>query len=204
MVRARPEPRSRMLPRLPIGFLGLVAVALTACATGPDVDGVWHATAPATGPANSLVYAGPVDAAPLGVELVLGSYGPDAAGLLRYFRSGQFDFVRSPLPPHKECACAYLHQAKVDGTGRVTFALQGCVPGTSPEAPLELRGDLNLLDDGRLAGSLTVTDPSAPGLADRTVQLTFVRVATVATSDPAIVECQQPVDVAGANTASGL
>jgi len=96
--------------------------------------------------------------AALGVELVLGAYGPDLAGLMRYYRSAQFDLARSPLPPRKECECAFLHQAKVDATGRVTFVLDACVPGTSPDAPLALRGELTLRDDGRLVGIVSIGD----------------------------------------------
>ena len=86
----------------------------------------------------------------------------------------------------------------------MTFALQACVPGTSPEAPLALRGELNLMDDGRLTGTVAVDDPSQPALATGSVQLTFVRVATAATSDPAILDCQHPATLADGNTASGL
>ncbi len=186
-------------------WMGLALIAvLGACSSGPDVDGVWHAEAPAQGTANSLLFSATQPATPLGVELVIGAYGPDIAGLVRYYRSGQFDFARSPLPLRKECECAFLHQAKVDSTGRVTFALQACVPGTSPESPLGLRGELNLMDDGRLKGTVAVDDPSQPTLATSSVQLTFVRVATAATSDPAILDCQHPATLADGNTASGL
>ena len=182
----------------------LMALGLGACATGPDVDGVWHAVTPTDGGNNALLYPAGQPTAPLGVELVLGAYGPDLAGLMRYYRSAQFDLARSPLPPRKECECAFLHQAKVDATGRVTFVLDACVPGTSPDAPLALRGELTLRDDGRLVGTVSVDDPSQPTLASKSVQLAFVRVATAGTSDPAILDCQHPVDVPGANTTSGL
>ncbi len=181
--------------------LVLAAACLSACATGPDVDGVWHAEAPAVGANNGLLFSKMQPKTPLGVELVVGSYGPDVAGLMRYYRTGLFDLARSPLPQRAECECAFLHSAKVDSTGRVTFLLNACVPGTSEAAPLALRGELNLLDDGRLVGTVTVDAPDQP---NATVQLSFVRVATTATSDPVILDCQHPATLADGNTASGL
>ncbi len=186
-------------------WLALLLVAgVGACATGPDVDGVWHAAAPAKGPNNSLLFSLSEPQTPLGVELVLGAYGPDVAGLVRYYRSGQFDQSRLPVLARKECECGFLHQAKVDASGRVTFELESCVPGTSWDAPLALHGALNLLEDGRLVGTLSVDDPSQPTLATATVQLTFLRVATTGMSDPAILDCQHPATLADGNTTSGL
>jgi hypothetical protein len=179
----------------------LVAACVSACATGPDVDGVWHAETPPPGAANSLLFSKTQPKVPLGVELVIGSYGPDIAGLVRYYRTGLFDLARSPAPQRAECECAFLHSARVDATGRVTFLLNACVPGTSSTTPLTLRGELNLLDDGRLAGTVSVDDPSQPSA---TVQLSFVRVATAANSDPAILDCAHPAALADGNTASGL
>ena len=180
----------------PIASFLLVVGGLSACTTLPDVDGVWHAEAPAAGATNTLLTM----STPLGVELVLGAYGPDVAGLVRYYRSGLFDLARSPLLPRKDCECAFLHSAKVDATGRVSFLLDACVPGTSPSAPLALRGELTLSNDGRLIGSLAVDDPTQP---TATVQLVFVRVATTGSSDPAILDCQHPATLADGNTASG-
>ncbi len=196
-----------MCHRQTFWILALVAACVSACTTGPDVDGVWHADAPAWQPTqgtNTLLFGATAPKVSLGVELVIGSYGPDIAGLMRFYRSTQFDLALSPLPPHNDCECAFLHQAKVDATGRVTFVLDGCVPGTSQQAQLALRGELDLLTDGRLVGTVTVDDPSQPTLAARSVQLAFVRVATTASSDPAILDCQNPATLADGNTASGL
>ncbi len=187
----------RTWPTLTLVF----GLGLAACTTGPDVDGVWHAAAPAKGANNSLLFSATDPQTPLGVELIIGAYGPDVAGLMRYYRSGQFDLARSPLPPRKECECAFLHEAKVDATGRVTFLLDACVPGRSWDAPLELRGELTLMDDGRLVGTVAVDDPGQPS---GTVALSFVRVGTTATADPVILDCQHPATLADGNTASGL
>jgi hypothetical protein len=181
-----------------ISLAACLCALVCACTTSPDVGGVWHVEAPV----NKLFF-GTAKEKPLGVELVMGTYGPDIAGLVRYYRSGLFDQALSPLPPYNACECAFLHQAKVDATGRVTFELNACVPGTSPNAPLALRGELTLADDGRLLGTLTVDDPSQPDIVD-SVPLTFVRVATTAESDGAILDCQHPATLADGNTASGL
>ena len=196
----------RHIPSLSLVALVCVGASLGACTTGPDVDGVWHAEAPAYAPTselNSLVFGAPA-ATPLGIELVLGAYGPDAAGLVRYYRSGQFDLPRVPVRTRKECECAFLHQAKVDTSGRVTFELEACVPGTSWDAPLTLRGTLNLQANGNLEGAIAVDDPAAPQHTGKTVQLKFVRFGTTAASKPEVLDCQDPSALADGNTASGL
>lgn len=181
------------------GCWALVA-GLAACTTGPDIDGVWHADVPVSGSSNTLIWSKPQP----GVELVIGSYGPDISGLIRYYRSGQFERPRAPQKPWQECECGFLHQARVDNAGRVTFELNACVPGSSPTTPLALRGELRLMDDGRLVGVLAVDDPSRPALAGASAQVTFVRVAATGSSDPAILDCQHPASLADGNTASGL
>ena len=183
-------------PSIPL--LACLCALVCACTTSPDVSGVWHVEAPV----NKLILD-EVAGKALGLELVIGEYGPDLAGLLRYYRSGQFDQPRSPVPPHNLCECAFLHAAKVDSAGNVTFELDACVPGKSPKAPLALSGVFTLQVDGRLKGTLTADDPSQPTIVDA-VQLTFVRVATTAESDPAILDCQHPATLADGNTASGL
>ena len=180
--------------------LAALAVGVAGCASSVDVDGIWHAVPPEQGAGNTLISA--TKGMP-GVELVVGTYGPDLSGLVRYYRTAQFDTPRAPEPPFRECQCAFLHQARLSDTGHMTFYLDACVPGASPSSRVALTGDFNLLADGRLAGTLTVDDPTRPDLAGLQTQLTFVRNSAVPDGDPTAVACENPATLADGNTASG-
>lgn len=191
-----------MLPhKLNLRVIYLALSLFLACGSSPDVDGVWHATPPPAGPANTLPG---FDLAAPGLELVVATYGPDLAGLVRYYRTKLFDVARSALPPWRECECAYLHQARISATGRVTFELGACVPAISPDQPLAMRGEFDLQSDGSLQGALLVDDPSRPDLHNLQVQLKFVRETSLSLNDPKLLACVNPVSLAEGNTGSGL
>ena len=191
----------RLIAHCQFPTLAAMTLLMGACTSSVDVDGIWHAVPPESGAGNTLIF----DAKSMpAVELVVGTYGPDLSGLLRYYRTAQFETARAPEPPFRECQCAFLHQARLSDTGHMTFYLDACVPGASPSARVALSGDFNLLSDGRLAGTLTVDDPSRPDLAGLHTQLTFVRNAAVPDGDPTVLACDNPATLADGNTASGL
>jgi hypothetical protein len=150
-----------------------------------------------------LLFQGPDD--PVGVELVLGQYGADVAGLVRFYHRGPlgaFDHARRATTPDRECECVHLQQGKANpNTGALSFVLQGCLPGSATEAVLRVRGGLQLGADGRLTGALTVDQPGST-LDKQQVELEFDRHA--ARVDVADLQCETPVDASDGNTRSGL
>lgn len=177
-----------------------MAVVLTGCASSGDVGGVWHAQVPRQGLANDLLF-GPGDE-PLGIELVIGEFGPEVSGLVRYYPSATFEQPRAAEVPDRQCACAFLYQAQVDGGGKVAFMLKGCVPGSATEANLRLRGQFTLQPDDTLLGSFRVDEAKSP-LDGRSVELSFERKATAGGIESRHLRCSQPPDVATGNVHSG-
>lgn len=180
----------------------LAGLVLVACSSSADLGGVWRATAPASGD-NQLLVQSPDD--PVGVELVLGQYGVDVAGLVRFYHRGPlgaFDHARLAAAPDRECECVHLQQGKANpDTGALSFVLQGCLPGSATEAVVRVRGGLQLGGDGRLTGILAVAQPDSP-LDGKTVALVFDR--QTAQVDLVDLQCDTPVDASHGNTSSGL
>lgn len=179
----------------------VLAWIVVGCGTSADVDGIWRAETPPVGGSNQLLF---VEGGVPGVELVVGTYGPDLSGLLRYYQTTEFETQRVPTPPWRECGCAFLHGARISGLGHVTFYLDACMPGVSPSARVAVRGDFNLTSDGSLQGTLTVDDPTRPDVDGFQAQLTFVRDSAVPASDSTVRACDNPATLADGNTGSGL
>lgn len=182
--------------------LGLGTAWLSACSSSSDVGGVWQGTSPARGIGNQVVYAS--DGQALGLKLVIGQYGPDLAGILRFYTSAAFDRERSADSPDFECACAYLHGGRMDPvSGKVTFVLQGCMPGSASQQKQRVRGVFSLQTGGHLGGTLRIDDP-ASALSGQSVDLQFDRLAQSGDIDPSDLVCSQPVDAAHGNPFNGL
>jgi hypothetical protein len=183
-----------------IGLAGAFAVVM-GCSTSRDVDGLWRAQLVPHGSDNALIF-GPEGAA-VGLELVVGQYGPDLSGLVRYYASPEFERARVAEAPDNQCECGWLHQGRIDPvTNKVSFTLKGCVPGSSPDAVLRLRGQFELGTDERLAGTLRVDDPTSP-LNDTALQITFDRIGGPGETDASELACRQPTDAANGNVFSG-
>jgi hypothetical protein len=178
--------------------LTVVAVVAPACSSAADLGGVWRGdTAP------SPLLHGP-DQKTLGVELVIGQYGPDLAGVLRFYRSASFERARDAAAPDRECACLYLHAGHVDeASDKLSFTTKGCLPGTSPNAPVRVRGQFHLGQKGLLDGSLKVDEPASQ-LHGRQIDLSLKRTASQADTEAAELACVQPSTSAGGNVHSGL
>ncbi len=170
---------------------------LAACTSSGSMGGVWRGTSDPQSPGNPLLFGD--EGAPLSVELAIGEFGPDLAGLVRFYRDPTFVSSRDADPPDAECACSLLHSGRV-ATSHAAFTLQGCLPGGSPGAPLRLRATLDEIDTGlRLA--LTVDDAGSP-LNGKSTSLVLNRHALANEITSEDLAC--PVGPAGGNTASGL
>ena len=188
----RPITRLTMLAALAVGLC-------TACESDNQLGGVWRQIAPATG---DLVISPAEGFSAVGVELVLGHYGPDVAGVIRFYRRDNFESSRDPYAPARQCACTYLRQGRWSGASdRLTFSLKGCLPGEASQQSLYTLGDFLLVDDPQvnLAGTLTVEEPNSP-LYGRQQSWQFERVSSVSASD---LTCPTIEDSERGNTANG-
>ena len=187
---------------LPLLAFALV-LALGACAGSSSLDGIWRAQAPA---GQATLISPNVDN-PTGVELTIGIYGPDLAGLLRYYRAGStgpLDRARSALSPNFECACNYMHDGRADLTvNTATFVLHGCLPGAVPKGNVQTRGRIALGADGRLQLTLVVDQPGS-ALDGQSQVLVFERTGQAADVDPSQLDCPLPSDPSQGNINSGL
>jgi len=175
----------------PIALAALACLA-SACTANTDVEGVWRAKPKA----NSLVYN--VSGEPIGIEIVIGEYGPDVTGVVHFYRTQTFDSKQSALSPLNQCACAYLHDGGIDLSAKTLhFRLRGCVPGAATHAELPIYGELTLDTDANLTGTLTVE--TAGGLV---LPLTFSRKDSVGQIEPADLVCARPTESEG-NSFSG-
>lgn len=174
-------------------------VGLSACASSADVGGIWRGTGPIASASNDLLYD--VDGGPVAIELVLGDYGPDLAGVVRFWQGDQFLRRRNPNPPDRDCACAFVRLGRVDtATGRGVFALDSCLPGSSPAAVVHLRGELVRTGDADMGLSLRVDD-GASALHGGKVAIDLRRAGGAGDVSAADLAC--PTSLPGGNTASG-
>ncbi len=174
-----------------LAFAALVSFG-SACTASTDVEGVWRAKPKA----NPLVFNAAGD--PIGIEIVIGEYGPDATGVVHFYRTQIFDVKQSALAPLNQCACAYLHDGSMDlSSNTLHFRLRGCVQGAATQAELPIYGELTLDVAGNLVGTLTVETPGGAVLP-----LTFSRRDNVGQIDPADLVCAHPTEAEG-NSFSG-
>ena len=181
----------------------VVAAATTGCASSVDVGGVWRGAAPTGSPGALLLHGKDLPLEPLGIELVVGHYGPELAGIVRFYRNAQFDRRRSSEVPDRECACAYLHVGYVDlATGRMTFTLKGCLPGGATTEAVRTRAVFTPSGTDTLLGTLKVDDTNSP-LHGQQVELTLKRVAGQSDTDAGNLACATWTDATKGNVSSG-
>lgn len=176
----------------------LVAFAVGGCASADDLAGVWRGAPTSTGSLNLEV-----NGVPVGVEIVLGQYGPDLAGVVRWWSSDEFVVERSAEEPDSLCACGLVRAGKVGTAGnKATFWLSSCLPGAATETQVRTRVDLTLAADGvSLEAVLTVDDEtSALHGQSRTVSL----VRTLPSSEVTSAELRCGPPGADGNGSSGL
>ena len=172
----------------------LATAALAACTTGNDLGGAWRVTEMSGEP---VVHEPSTGEPTVGIELLFGHYGPDIAGLVKYYRTTDFQFPRNPLKPDNQCAGAYMRNGKASAdTYRIEFDLDGCVPGSATEATLLLRGSFKLDDQGLLQGELRVLEDASP-LHGKFQTMTFERLKAAGAVDSGELICETPDRDAG-------
>ncbi len=186
--------------RLSKAGLALLAGALIGCTTGNDLGGAWRITE-ASG--DKVIYDDQTGDATVGIELLLGHYGPDIAGLVRFYRTDAFQFKRNPLKPDNQCACTFMRNGNASAdTYRIEFDLDGCLPGIAVQSTLLVRGSFTLDADEQLDGSLRVLQTGSP-MHDRSQKMTFARIKAAGAIDSNELICETPDQDAG-NFFNGL
>ncbi len=174
----------------------VVALALmaSACTTSTELGGVWRTSAMARGPLIGT------DKVPVAVEVVLGHYGPDVSGLLRFYADETFEQPKDASAPHFDCGCVLVHKGRWSESGaRLSFQTRGCLPGSSEQTPVLAETTL-WLEGGELHGTLAIVDPASP-LVGTSQPL---RVARFAAFEEGDLRCDAIVDSAAGNGANGL
>lgn len=175
-----------------------VAAALAACASEADLGGTWRGVAEPGIASGDLVHS--VDGQAVAIELVIGEYGPDVAGVLRFFNGDSWLRARSPDLPDRQCGCALVHGGRVDAaTAQAAFTLLGCLPGDADRVKLRTRATLRRTSKGALL-VLTVDDPSSV-LHKRSSTIELEQ--TGGPGDIAEADLLCPVPLPSGNTASG-
>lgn len=120
-------------------LLILLTVAASACSDSHLVTGVYRSEQPVV-----LEDVPGFGGDGLYVELVLGQFGPDVTGLVRFFRDGNFLFAAPG-----GCDCRFVQDGRYDH-GEVLFSFRGPVP-CDETAPL-VGGRLQPDDTGDALG----------------------------------------------------
>ncbi|GEM_PF-3357384 len=182
--------------------LTVVSVFAVGCGSESDLGGGWRVLEkPLLG--DKIIYDENSGEPEVGIELLIGHYGPDVAGLVRFYRTNAFQFRRSELKPDSDCACTFMRKGKTAAdASSLEFDLEGCVPGSATRSSLLVRATLELDASGQLDGKLTVLDNQSP-LKGRSQKWTFKRVATSGAIDSSDLICETP-DAKDGNTFNGL
>lgn len=173
---------------------------LQGCPSGNELGGTWRPVLPTSG---ALVHHPITGDASLGIELVLGHYGPDVAGVMRFYRSTDYDLTRDWTPPDFECACLYLHKGRYGATSSsFEFVTNGCLPGIATQESVFVRGTFKLDQETRLVGQLRIDDPASThdGLIE---ELIFTRTASAGSTLTSDFTCGHTDDADAGNTHSG-
>lgn len=181
--------------------LGLIAL-VGGCATGDDLGGTWRAVAgEAIG--DKLVFDEVTGEADVGIELLVGHYGPDMTGLVKFYRTSKFQFPRTATNPDNECACTFIHAGKVSADStQLEFDLRGCIPGAASHSQLLVRAELELDTEGVLEGHFRILDKN-PEWTAKTQTFTFERVAAAGVFSSSDLICETP-DQDDGNIYNGL
>ncbi len=136
-----------------LGFAALVA------SCGPPSDllcGRWQSRAPANGSQSPSVLA------TSGVELYLGHFGPEVAGIVRLYPA-QFDSDDDCGINDQPAACAYVDNGRWrSGDSRLTFSIDlAAVPGATTCSASRVEFDLTLRDSDHLEGEMRCVDGAA-------------------------------------------
>lgn len=131
---------------------------LAACAASDDLAGSWRSES------VSGTLALNHNGGPVGMELVLGQYGPDVAGVVHWWQTPDFLIRRTAEAPDGDCACGLVRSGKVANSGAAaSFFVQACLPGVAAQTVIRSQVSLQLTDDPDLMDAVwTVDDPTSP------------------------------------------
>lgn len=189
---SRPQPSPLTDRRRRLIALALLWSLGPGCSAGNDLGGAWRVEKDAPLVGDKLVYDDTSDQRAVGIELLIGHYGTDIAGLLKFYDNEDFLSPRSATNPKGQCACTFIHNGRANAEHtHVEFDLKGCLPGSATAAQMLIRGELNLSADGRLEGRIKVVGDD-PLWAGKTQQFTFLRTASVGAVDDTDLICETP------------
>lgn len=179
-----------------------LACLTLACATGNDLGGTWRVTeGPLLG--DKLVFDEKSGEPDVGIELMIGHYGPDLTGLVRFYRTSKFQFPRKAFKPDSDCACTFMHNGQVSADNtKMEFDLKGCIPGAATRSQLLVRAELELDADAQLDGRWRVLDDKKEW-SGKSQKFTFVRTGAAGAVDSRDLICETPDQDAG-NIYNGL
>jgi hypothetical protein len=128
------------------------------CAASDDLAGTWRSES-VTGTLALHHNDGAV-----GVELVLGQYGPDVAGVVHWWQTPDFLIRRTAESPDGDCACGLVRSGKVADSGAAaSFFVQACLPGIAAQTVIRSQVSLRLTADPDVLDAVwTVDDPASP------------------------------------------
>jgi hypothetical protein len=185
--------RNRQTAMSRLGYIGAVVLAglSIGCTAGNDLGGTWRVTErPLLG--DKLVFDENSGEPDVGIELMIGHYGPDLAGLVRFYRTTKFQFPRSALKPDGDCACTFMHNGQVSADNtKMEFDLRGCLPGAATRAQLLVRAELELDAGGQLDGRWRVLDDNKEW-SGKSQQFTFTRTGPAGAVDSRDLICETP------------
>ena len=181
----------------------VVLLMCCACTSGNELGGTWRLVkGDLLG--DKVVFDESTGEADVGIELLIGQYGPDIAGLVRFYRTNKFQFLRSELMPDNDCACTFMHNGRVSADNtRMEFDLRGCVPGAATRSQLLMRAALEFDDSGQLDGNWVVLDGNNKQWSGKSQHFTFARIAFGSAVDSRDLICETPDQDVG-NIYNGL
>ena len=142
------------------GMKTLISTLLAACFLLPGcvpeaevLSGWWHSRAPSAEPDESVL-------PDIGIELIVGHYGPDVAGIVRLYQ-GQFSGSDYKGHNHSSytCPCSYIENGRYHSDGRFSFRFAvACLPESlllEPNETGDVVVELELTDENTLVGKLS-------------------------------------------------
>ncbi len=178
--------------------LVVICLCTAGCPSGNELGGVWRLVE-----TDSVLIFDPATGKPdVGIEVQLGHYGLDIAGVMRFYRTRKYDLTRDATSPYFECACTYMRKGRYGANSKTfEFVMEGCLPGSATTAKRFVHGSLQLDDSDQLVGTLRVDDDSQwKGKLETLVLSRHGAAGSVLAGEFA---CERIIDTDAGNTHSG-
>ncbi len=180
----------------------VACLIITGCPTGNELGGMWR---PVKTEGN-LIYDSVTGEPTVGFELWMEHYGPDIAGLIRFYRpadewTAEYEAPRDPRTDN-QCGCIYMHNGRYGETWKsYRFTTKGCLPGIAGQSVVHLSGAFTLNDDDQLTGRLKVEGDSPH--AGEVENMVLEREASAGSILPSEFTCERVLDANAGNIHSG-